>query len=229
MPRTPDEPTSSPGERTSRRLAPLLPALLLLTALAASHPLAAASASTVVYESDFSGNPDPSWGAKALLLTTSPSGERFLGRFGNTDATLAVAAPLPHSSLTLSFDLYIIETWDGQGGPYQSHADEWTLTGPSGATMVHTSFSNCDRESQDYPAPAGYGYSYSATTGAAAVDTLGYDLICYYWEGVADSTYHFQVTVPHSLPHATFTFAAAGLQELEDESWGLDNVRVTAA
>jgi hypothetical protein len=185
-------------------------------------------ASSVVYQSTFSsGTADPAWDHPASFVT-APSGERFLGQFGNNAAKLTVVPAGLHSQLTLSFDLYIIETWDGNGGTYQSNADEWRLTGPSGQVLIDTSFSNCDRESQAYPWPLGVGSSY-AYSGAQATGSLGYGLICYYTEGVGDSTYHFQVTVNHALPAATFTFEAVGLQTLDDESWGLDNVVVTAA
>lgn len=65
----------------------------------------------------------------------------------------------------------------------------------------------------DYPA------SYPERAGAAANDSLGYS-----WVG--DSTYRIERTVHTTSPTLTVTFTASQLQELSDESWGIDNVVV---
>ena len=60
-----------------------------------------------------------------------------------------------------------------------------------------------------------------AKTGAADVDTLGYG-------GLAgDAVYALSFTLPHSANTANVTFTASNLQAISDESWGLDNVRVS--
>ena len=61
-----------------------------------------------------------------------------------------------------------------------------------------------------------------AFTGAAEIDTLGYEFL-----GVPmDSIYHLSFLVPHQTDLLELDFAALGLQSLLDESWGIDNVEV---
>lgn len=41
-----------------------------------------------------------------------------------------------------------------------------------------------------------------------------------------DSVYNLSFAGPHSAGSLVFNFSASNLQGIEDESWGLDNVRV---
>ena len=41
-----------------------------------------------------------------------------------------------------------------------------------------------------------------------------------------DSVYNLSFTFPHSDSSLSVSFTYAGLQELSDESWGIDNLRV---
>lgn len=50
------------------------------------------------------------------------------------------------------------------------------------------------------------------------MSTLGYEF--------GDTVYRLRFTFPHSDSSVQFNFSGIGLQEIEDESWGLDNVRV---
>lgn len=72
--------------------------------------------------------------------------------------------------------------------------------------------------------------NYAASTGAAEVNTLGYKFYrgSYQLLEAMDSVYRFEFTVPHIDDSVQFDFRSFGLQGLKDESWGLDNVRVTA-
>ena len=58
-----------------------------------------------------------------------------------------------------------------------------------------------------------------AQTGAAEINTLGYSFY-------GDSVYQLSFTFPHSESSLVLEFSASGLQNVEDESWGLDNVEV---
>ena len=44
--------------------------------------------------------------------------------------------------------------------------------------------------------------------------------------GAIDAVYHFSLRFNHSANSLGIDFTGIGLQELADESWGLDNVKV---
>ena len=119
-----------------------------------------------------------------------------------------------HDSLTLSFDLYLAGSWDGNrtnnGGE-----DQWILE-VDGVTLLGTTFSNRDRWLQAYP--GGFpGGDNSAGTGAAAEDTLGF------YNG--DSTYTVSFTFDHLDEDAVITFSSWVTGD--DEKFGLNDVRVS--
>lgn len=185
-------------------------------------------------------------GSETIVNLDSPNGaQRFLGELGGP---VIVKAPpydrahfvrvdesidlsldkLPaHRSMTLTFDLYVLKSWDGDSPIYGP--DRWKVAVAGSQTLLETTFSNNRKTStegsfQSYPAAA----ASAPQTGAGAVNTLGYG----YWFG--DATYHFAFTFPHSAPSATLTFSsslfegkAEQARATRDESWGLDNVRVT--
>jgi len=170
--------------------------------------------------------------------------QRFLGELGGPvilkappydrdhfirlDESIALSlGKLPsHASMTIGFDLYIMKSWDGDSPTYGP--DRWSVGLAGGPALLETTFSNNfktaeDHSVQSYPSPAS-----APQTGAAAVNTLGYG----FWFG--DATYHFTFTFSHGGESANVTFSSSmyeGKSEqarsTRDESWGLDNVRVT--
>lgn len=188
-----------------------------------------------VYSNDFSVGAESEWSYQ--LLDTTPTGRQFLGRFLNQDTTKLSLGKnsaiypngLPdHSAVTLSFDLYIIHSWDGA----PPNGDEWMLSVDGGPVLLDTSFSNPFHGTADNPQnyPDSYGGAlHPAHTGAAEVNTLGYWNV--YPTDFGDSVYHLAYTFPHVADSVTLTFRANGytgspLTGLQDESWGLDNVQV---
>lgn len=196
--------------------------IALAAAVAIGGVVAApAGAQTVVYSNDFTIAAGPEW-APSTATFTLPAGERMLGNpFGNITESLTLTGLPPHTSITISFDLYILLTWDGNGergfGP-----DSWTADVTGGPVLQPvTTFAQpgCSGD-QSYPDP--WPAVYPPTTGAVAVGSLGYGMSC-----LGDSTYHFEFTFPHSASSITFNFTASGLQGWADEGWGLDNVEVS--
>jgi hypothetical protein len=131
-----------------------------------------------------------------------------------------------HTSVTLAFDLYVLKSMDGNNPIYGP--DRWQVAVLGGPTLLSTTFSNnfktgTDLSLQDYPIPGS-----APETGSFAANSLGYN----FWFG--DSSYHLSFTVPHIGNSITFVFSSSqneGKSEpvhgTRDESWGLDNVRVT--
>lgn len=192
----------------------------------------------VLYSNDFdAGQAGGEWSVAAT--DTTPSGRGFLGRFCN-DAklrlTLGRGSPVSpeglgeHKSVTIELDLFIIHSWDGT-----KFGDQWSLSVEDGPTLLRTSFANPLKGTADNPQsfPATFGKAtFPARTGAAEVNTLGY------WNvrprRFGDSVYRLRYTFPHSADSLVFRFAAAGftgrpLHGLGDESWGMDNVRVSVS
>jgi len=219
-------------------LATLLVALLLL-ALGLSLPAHA----VLLYENDFESSIGTGWtttGPNPLGIDVTPSGRHFLGEinsqfpnfgFSTETVTLTLGNLIPHTAVTLSFDLYVIQSWDGNGEsdpPFgQWGIDIFNLNANHGAPLLHTTFRNVPFPSQSFPGT--YTGNYATTphnaprTGAAENNTLGYPLD---FPHFGDAVYHFVFPLSNSESTLQVNFSGIGLQEIWDESWGLDNVRV---
>jgi hypothetical protein len=168
----------------------------------------------------------------------SPNGtQRFLGEFGGptigqtsdpgynhtrVDQTITLTLNnLPrHSALQVAFDLYILKSWDGNSPAYG--ADRLSLSVAGGPTLFDTTFSNnpkiaTDGSYQDYPLLHSLPQA-----GASAVNSFGYSFF-------GDSTYWLDFTFAHSSSTVTLDFRSSLFEGkvTDDESWGLDNVRVS--
>ncbi len=200
-------------------------AALVAVAIAAS----AASADTVYFndfEAESAGN---EWTSYALQSTPVES-RTFLGKFGNENVGLHLENLPEHEALRLSFDLYIIGSWDGntQPGP-----DEWGVRLANGLPLLHTTFcvsSPNSGRTQNFPEWVGGG-SHEQRTGADESNSLGY-----WWSNdvrpvpvQTDAVWHLSIVFPHLGSDVDLNFFGRGLQPLEDEAWGLDNVRVEAS
>ena len=154
-------------------------------------------------------------------LSQAPRGwPSFLGEFGNDVVALKVWKEKP-GPVTLSFDLLIINSWDGVDAGYGP--DIWQVEVDGGEILLKTTFSNLEEYQWQQSFPNTYGGgSHPAATGAQEVDSLGYE---YY----GDSIYHLEFKFDHGSGPITFLFSATGLQDLSDESWGLSNLRVEGA
>jgi hypothetical protein len=182
-----------------------------------------------VYSSDFEGAIGPEWSNAATDI--APSGRRFLGQFGNEAVTLALTCLPEHTAISLSFDLYLIRSWDGNNAFNPSSGevigpDVWELRVDGGPALLRTTFANWQWANYRQAYPGAYpGGDYAPRTGASENDSLGYQL-----SGAAlDAVYRLTFAFPHSGNSLSMIFSASGLQVLADESWGIDNLRVNAA
>jgi hypothetical protein len=100
---------------------------------------------------------------------------------------------------------------EGEG----SEPDIFTFSA-DGTLLKKTTFGNRHPQAfpGDYP-----GASNPPKTGATASESLGFD---------EDTTFRLSLSFPHSGNTLAFTAAGIGLEDLNDESWGLDNVSVSA-
>lgn len=201
----------------TRRCSSMILAVCALIVIALPLTVVLPTEALVVYSNDFENSvAGPEWSKQATDIT--PVGERkFLGQFGNEGVRLRLSQLPPHTAVVLSFDLYVIRSWDGNGlhGP-----DGWKLQILNGPRLLRTTFSNRGANNpQAYPEPYPIG-DHPAGTGAEEIDTLGYPI------PHGDSVYRLRFRFPHVDPSLAIIFSASGLQSLADESWGLDNVKV---
>lgn len=181
-----------------------------------------------VYFNDFEGGAGSEWSANNTSVT--PVGaRRFLGEFANQTTTLSLGSLPIHNSLTLEFDLFVIRTWDGNnsdaGG--QNGPDVYKTSVVGGATLLDTTFSNVyyfPNFNQSYPNSTGMG-NFAPMTGAEETNSLGY---IEPGGNPADAVYHFSFSFAHSASSVQLAFTSLQTESIANESWGLDNVRVTA-
>jgi hypothetical protein len=177
---------------------------------------------SAVYFRDFTtGAVGPEWSSP--LVTTSPSGQRFLGTFGNTSTTLSLASLPAHTQVVLEFDLNIIESWNGNGNPASgSTPDIIEISVVGGPVLKRTTFSNRTRDVQAYPGDYP-GAANPAGTGSFAQNALGYPLSN---DGFGDSSYRLRFAFNHTGGTVTLRFASQQSSG-QNERWGVDNVRVS--
>jgi subtilisin-like proprotein convertase family protein len=233
----------------------------------------------------------------------SPNGNRaFLGRFGNDSVSLNLPNLPTHDWIEVEFDLFVIDTWDGNASAGGNGPDYWELRA-DGGQQLRTTFSNFDPpyDYQFYPdqpwSPSGAtlystygctGNSYHLAADKADLpiywrmrcfDPGDDTVVVFYWNnnyggstkwcdgkryaesgidcrpegefgnGSArvwaaanpgfrgasernslgyspDAVYHIKRSFDHVDTALQLTFGGSNLESLDNESWGLDNVRV---
>jgi hypothetical protein len=173
-----------------------------------------------VYENDFERAAGEEWSSEKRSRT--PKGDRgFLGEFVKEAVTLALDDLPEHRYVRVSFDLFVIGTWDGnhrEWGP-----DVWQVSVDGGPVILRTSFGyRAVHYVQSFPGDYPTDES-PMETGAAEKHTLGYAAKGRH----ADSVYKMSFTFPHRGRALKLDFECEGnVTNAQDESWGLDNVRV---
>jgi hypothetical protein len=170
------------------------------------------------YKADFEKHPGPFWSNGTTSAT--PTGKRrFLGRLGNNTTTLMLTKLPKHAFVRVRLDLLIIQSWDGDRSDWGP--DIWQMLVAGGPTLVRTSFDFAGHRKQAYPDNLPL-IAHTGTAGAAETGKLGY-----MWEGnQADAVYRIDVVFPHRQDYLDLQCEAVGLEGVDSESWGLDNVRV---
>ena len=191
--------------------------MLLLVGLLAAGSAAMAAP---IYFNDFQGAVGAGW--SNTTTSTTPAGcttcTTYLGQFGNQSVTLTLTGLPTSTQLTISFDEFIIRSWDGNG--QMGFGPDTAAFSIGGANTLTSTFANGQvGNTQNFPTAGS-----AAEAGAAQVDTLGYQFL----GQPRDSIYALSFNWFNTNSTQTFTWSASGLQELADESWGIDNVSVSS-
>jgi hypothetical protein len=200
--------------------APATAGTVTVTATSTADPTQSGTATvTVVVPSsffyDFNSGVPGVW--TPTTNETTPSGLKFLGRISGTNAAqLTLDGLTTHSTITVTFDLFVIGAW---GGIPSTSTLGVTIGGTSAFTQ---SFSNVLDVLQSYPLSG----SNAPGTGSTGENTLGYtsDPAILY----NDTTYHITCSAAHTASSVTIVFTGNLTGTLTQMAWGLKNVQVTA-
>jgi hypothetical protein len=189
------------------------------------------------YENGFEGLVGDEW--CYTWVDSTPAGmDDFLGQFGNHQVCLNLTNVPYHNWVTVSLDLYVIRSWNGNAstlaltgafpfipdGPEVDVGPDRWLFSAEGNKVFDTTFSNMPGIHQAYPDQYPDG-DYPRWTGAVEINSLGYS----YQGDPMDAVYHLEFSFFHMSDVLDLLFEAMGLQALDNESWGIDNVVVEVA
>ncbi len=198
-------------------------------------------AATTVYSNSFESGGEmiapgvsASWNNNTTSTTPgifSHPPDNFRGEFSNGTVILSLTNLPPHSSFSLEFQYFMIRSVDGNFNEDDRGADVFTVSYDSGNVLLYTTFRNPKR-GINFPQ---YGQSYPDTynpanpiendprTGAIENDTLGFfNSVKNIYQ---DSVYNINLSAPHT-GNLTLHFNANGLQNISNESWGIDDIEV---
>ncbi len=150
----------------------------------------------VVYSTDFELGAGPEW-SNPQVDSSDPDFTAFSGRFDNFTQTLTIPVT-PGVPSSLSFDLFIIDSWDLAQDLFGVVID--------GTTLLNFDFSN-------YP-----------FNGPVPADQSEVDLGFGFWVDSVFRNMTFEFVPEGST--VSIEFFGSGLQGVSDESWGIDNVAV---
>lgn len=184
--------------------------------------------SLIVYQNNFEIAAGAPW--SKTRLQKAPAGTQFLGDFSNETVRLSLSGLPAHTSAQVIFDLYLLRSWDGNqtvltdagGKTITIGPDTWQLHLVEAGPLLHTTFSNWPYSQQTYPGSLP-SRNFPALSGAWKINQLGF----LYQGQPMDAVYRLTFTIPHTLPTLALDFSAAGLQEITDESWGIDNITIS--
>jgi hypothetical protein len=176
---------------------------------------------TQVYTNNFETSVGAEWSINRTEVTPA-NNRRFLGQFGNETTSLTLANLPPHTQVRVAFDVYVIRTWDGNGPANQFGPDIFDARVDNGSSLIRTTFTVHNYLRQAYPGDYPGGDN-PPRAGSIENNNLGYN-----FAGIPfSSVYRIEKTVPHTGAGIRLNFSASGLEALDNESWGLDNVTVS--
>jgi hypothetical protein len=206
--------------------------ITLLGATLLAGSIQTAAAATVFY-SDFDTTLNSAIAPGGASLTgvqgyagLGPVGNQFSGNFlrsatANT-VTLTLNGLPEHSALSLGFLFAAIDSLDGTGS---FPSGDFFKVEVDGTTIFRQSFANAvDSQIQSYAPPAGVQLARKIDLGFSGPGSFYTDSA---YNMAADPVFS---NIAHTGSSVTISFQmeGVGLQDLNDESWAMDNLRVDA-
>jgi uncharacterized repeat protein (TIGR01451 family) len=182
-----------------------------------------------IYDQDVDSNLRDHWTDVGQTIPTCGDTTPFLGEFGNQTENLHLGQVPAHNVVTVSFDLYVLRSWDGNLTKNESDQvigpDVFDLRQTAATSaLLHTTFSNWDKVTYRQSFPGNYpGGDYPARTGATKINSLCYT----YGDKPQDAIYHLTYSFIHTGSSLSLDFSALGLQAITDESWGINHLKVS--
>ncbi|MBI3867281.1 MAG: VCBS repeat-containing protein [Verrucomicrobia bacterium] len=162
------------------------------------------------YFNNFETGVESAWSMGTIETSEPERFTQFLGRFGSGGPMLTVTGLTVGVSYTLGFDLYVIDSWDGGSA---LTGDDFAVWADS-ASVFRESFSNYNGN----PPGGAQSFPRSPDEGRA---NFGFNA------SLVDAIYRsIEINFTASNAISVIRFQGANLQAVDDESWGLDNVRV---
>lgn len=188
------------------------------------------NASNPYYQENFEKGAKAEWSSNAIDET--PSGQLFLGQFGNEQISLTLEDLPDHDYIVVELDLFIIRSWDGnqRETPFArdiiAGPDIWGIKMENNELFRTTFSNNIDHFGQNYTQsyPDAFFSERLPGTGAAEIDSLGYE----WTDDKMDSIYNVIFRLEHSNDVVSIDFFGENLEDIFNESWGIDSVRVYA-
>jgi hypothetical protein len=171
-----------------------------------------------VYFNNFATNANGFSGANAIEIAPG-NGDEFLGALSlGAKASLGLSGLPAHNTVTLTFDLYTLNSVDGDGTSFCCGPDYFILFADNQLLLGET-FSNVTTWTQSFG-----GANSPGGTGAnpARTGSLGYSFFG------PDHAYQLSFTFAHTAATLSLDFVGATDQGWADEGFGIDNVRVVA-
>jgi hypothetical protein len=167
---------------------------------------AAVPGAGVPYFTDFENGPGTEWSVPNPDSSEAVFFTRFLGRFGNSPTSLTLTNLVPGQAYTLGFDFYTLDSWDGGN---TASGDLFSVN-VNGSNVFRQSFTVFSGNSQSYPARPDEGPS-----------SLGFHT------SYPDAIYrNIELRFVAANALTVIQFLGQNLEDVNNESWGLDNVGV---
>ena len=161
---------------------------------------------SVPYFADFESGTAPGWAVPLVNQDYQTVFSQFTGRFGNQSQTLVLTNLVPGQIYTLGFDLYVLDSWDGGSDLFD--------VGIDGTSVFRESFANYNGN------PPNGNQSYPGAPDEGRTD-FGFT------QGYVDAIYrNIAISFTASNSVSAIDFTGLNLEDLNNESWGLDNVSV---
>ncbi|MFZ4796122.1 MAG: PKD domain-containing protein [Bacteroidia bacterium] len=180
---------------------------------------------TTTYTNNFSSSIGSEWTFPAIVPVNVPTlksynGGSVLGYLSNQQAVFNKTGIPTHDFITIEFDLYIHDTWDGNST--LSGPDMWSMT-VDGVNKINTTFCNetWNSTTQSYP----NDFSASNPSFSSSI-THVLPTACNFGGGSLSAKYHIIKTIPHTSASLNVILEAMGLENVCNESWSIDNFEV---